>query len=77
MQREDAAHGPNGRTRRQIDRHAITLVGHLLVTGVWLERRLTTSLRVSGRPERRTQRPPDPRQIQRNSTSSPTGNEEL
>jgi len=75
MQREDAPQAPTGRPRRRVDRHAITLVGHLLVTGALLERRLSTSMRVGAKlSERRTPRPI--REVQRNSMSSQPGNEE-
>jgi hypothetical protein len=78
MPREDAAQAHTRCPRRQVDRHAITLIGHLLVTGVLLERRLTASMRVGGRvSERRTPRPLGAREIQRKSMSSQPGNEEL
>ncbi len=34
--------------RSAVDRHAINLVGNLLLTGVWLEHRLTRTLTPSG-----------------------------
>jgi hypothetical protein len=45
MQRQDSAQAHTRRPRRQVDRHAITAFGHLLVIGVWLECQLTNSLR--------------------------------
>jgi hypothetical protein len=77
MQPEGVAPAHARRPRRQVDRHAISLVGHLLVTGALLERRLSTSMRVAGRSsERRAPLPTDAQKIQKNSMSSQPGNEE-
>jgi hypothetical protein len=75
MQREVVPQAHTRCPRRRVDHHAITLVGHLLVNGALLERRLSTSMRVGAKlSERRT--PRLVREVQRNSMSSQPGNEE-
>jgi hypothetical protein len=74
MQCEVSAPAHTRRPRRQADRHAINAFGHVLVIGVWLECRLTSSLRADCRFRGQgMQRLPVVNQIQTNSTSNTTG----
>ena len=76
MHSDASAPAHTRRTRRHVDRHAITTFGHFLVIGVWLECQLTHSLRAECRVRGQAmQRLPVVRQIRTNSTSNQTGEE--
>jgi len=59
MLRNNSEQLPDRPLRADLNRHAISLTGHLLMAGVWLERRLMNGLRRGSRwveaPERRAQ----------------------
>lgn len=40
MHRNNSEQLPDRRLRAQVNRHAISLTGHLLMAGIWVERRL-------------------------------------
>jgi len=76
MQSEVFAPAHTRRPRRQVDHHAITAFGHVLVIGVWLECQLTNSLRADRRPRGRgMQKLPLVHQIQTTTTPNQTGEE--